>query len=355
MSETLPLFGPGAGGGAPPGHSAVARAVEEVLASAPGPWTAAQIRKHWPSKPAPKPAAVEAALEELTSRGAAARLPGRGGKTLWSRRALDEWLHEARARKLDAVREAAAPMQEKALLAASGWPKVLDVAPVQRLVQQMLDEGVVKAWPGRKPAYWRLSPDETVPETLLEALEGRALNRAEWLRQAKAKLKGVSPERWRQAADGLVADGRVFQYTLRIDGKKVEACARAGQRAAFLELYRPMLERLKEEWRRLGAGEEQILRFLTGGRAPAAELVFGELKRLERDSPPPNPAAVLRERPALRGLTKEEFDRAALELFRQGRIYMARHDHAMRLPEEERRRLVADEAGNYYVSVTSRQ
>lgn len=353
MSQTLPLFSEG--GGSPSGLSPTARGVAEILASSPGPWTVAQIRKQWPSRPAPKPAVVEAALGELSSRGAAHRLPGRGGKTLWSARGLDEWLREGRSRMLEAVRQAQAPVKENELLAASGWPKALDETPAQRQLQQMLAEGVVKAWPGRKPVYWRLSPDETVPEALLEALEGRALSRAEWLRRARAKLRGVSPERWQQAAAGLVAGGRVFQYTLRIDGKKVEACARAGQRAAFLELYRPMLERLKEEWRRLGAGDEQIARFLGGGGAPAAELLFEELKRLERDSPPPNPAAALRERPALRGLTKEEFDRAALELFRQGRIYMARHDHALRLPEEERRRLVADGEGNYYVSVTARQ
>ncbi len=221
------------------------------------------------------------------------------------------------------------------------------------LIAALEQDGALKRWPGKTPRWWRLSPEETVPEALLDALDARAMSRTEWLRAAKAKLKGVAADRWTQAADELIASGRVFQYTLRIDGKKVQACARAEHRAAFLELYRPMIERLKDDWRRLGASEEQIRRFLSGGAEAAAELLWEELKKMESESPPPNPVARLRQRSALRNMTKEEFDRAALELLRQGRIYMAPHDHALRLPEEERRQLVADGRGAFYVSITA--
>jgi hypothetical protein len=353
VNPTLPLF-PNGAGSAPPHIAAMAEQAAALLASPPGAWTAAQLRKQWPARPGPKPAALEAALEELASQGAAHRLPGKGGKVAWSARPLEDWLREARGRMLERIRQAAAPVKEKELLATAGWPKDLDPEPVRRLLPSMAEEGLLKAWPGKTPSYWRLSPEESVPEALLEALGERAMSRAEWLRQAKARCKGASKERWERAAAELIAAGRVCHYTLRIDGKKVEACARAEHRAGLLDLYRPMLERLKEEWRRLGASDEQIGRFLTGGKTEATRLLWEELERLEQESRPPNPVALLRRRPALRGLSKEEFDRAALELLRQGRIYMAPHDHALRLPEQERLGLVADGRGNFYVSITAR-
>lgn len=346
-------------GGGPPGAegwTATASMALSVLQAAPEPLTPAQVRRLWPSRPAPKPAAVEAALGELERSGAAARLPGKAGKPLWSPRPLADWLEEARRRILQRVDESKAPLKEKELLAAAGWPKVLDPGRLAGLLLRLEQEGALKRWPGRTPAWWRLSPEESVPELLLDVLDGLAMSRAEWLRKAKARLKGVDRERWERAAAELVAAGRVFQYTLKIDGRKVQACVRAEHRAALLELYRPMLARLREEWHRLGASEEQIARFLGGEptRPGAARLLLEELKRLEQESPPPNPVEMLRRRPALGGLPKEEFDRAALELLAQGRVYMARHDHAMRLPEEERRQLVADGAGNFYVSITAR-
>ena len=355
MSDSLPLFDGGGAGAAARAATPLADAAERLLASDNGLWTAARLRKQWPSKPLPKQAALEAALEELQQRGKAARLPGKGGKPVWSVLPLEAWLAAARERMLASVRSAAAPLKEKQLLDASGWPKELDPAPARDLIGRLAAEGLLKPWPGKAPAWWRLGPDEVVGETLLEALGARALSRAEWLRAAKARLKGVPAARWQAAVEELVSSMRVFRHTLRIDGKKVEACARAEHRAAFLQLYRPMLDRLIEEWRRLGATEEQIARFLSDVAAPAAELVFAELKELERQSPPPNYVGSLRKRPALARLGKGQFDRAALALLRAGRVYMAPHDHPMRLPEAEREELVSDNQGNFYVSISARR
>ena len=54
------------------------------------------------------------------------------------------------------------------------------------------------------------------------------------------------------------------------------------------------------------------------------------------------------------GLPKAAFDRAAVELMREGQVYMAPHDHALRLPESERDVLVSDGKGNYFVSFSLR-
>lgn len=351
MNSVLPLFSDGAGGGSGTRHAALAA----LLAEAPGLWTAAQIRKQWPSKPAPKPAVIEQALAELEAQGLAHRLPGSRRTALWSARPLDVWLDEAAQRVEETLRTAAAPVPEKKLLAAV-WPKELDPQPLRERLADMERARRLHVWAGKTPAWWRLSPAESVPELLLDTLGSRAMLRTEWLKQAKARLKGVPAGRWAAAAGELVSQGRVLLHTVRIDGKKVEACVRAEHRSALLDVYRPVLERLIEEWRRLGIREEEIRRFLAfePRGAALAEEVFAELLRLERESPPPNPVSRLRRREALQHLSKEQFDAAALELLRKQFVYMAPHDHAMRLTAEERAELVADGAGTYYVSISAR-
>jgi hypothetical protein len=51
---------------------------------------------------------------------------------------------------------------------------------------------------------------------------------------------------------------------------------------------------------------------------------------------------------------KADFDRAVLSLYKDGRVYLDRHDHPLRLSDAERRDLVFDGSGNYYVGITLR-
>jgi len=355
MSGTLPLFSHGDGGGSAPGAPAVAQRVEALLASSPGPWTAAAIRKQWPARPAPKPAVIEAALEELQARRAAHRLPGARGAELWSATPLEGWLEEAERRLMEMVRAAGAPTPEKKLLSAL-WPKGLDPQPLSERLVRLEREGRLRRWPGKTVLWWHLGPEEALGEALLSALGDRAMERARWLREARTRLRGPSAVQWQQAAADLIASGRVVAHAAKIEGKKVEVCAPAEHRAALLDVYRPVLARLVEEWRRLGIRQEEIRRFLAFEPPAAARTdeLLAELRRLERESPPPNPVARLRRRAALQQLSKEEFDRAALDLLRQGRVYMAPHDHPARLAAADREELVTDGAGTFYVSISAR-
>jgi len=51
---------------------------------------------------------------------------------------------------------------------------------------------------------------------------------------------------------------------------------------------------------------------------------------------------------------KVDFDQAVLSLYKDRRVYLDRHDHPMRLTDAERRDLVSDGTGNYYVGITLR-
>jgi hypothetical protein len=54
-------------------------------------------------------------------------------------------------------------------------------------------------------------------------------------------------------------------------------------------------------------------------------------------------------------LEKQLFDRAVLELARQGRLSLHRHDFPSSLSPAERDELVTDGAGAYYVGMALRQ
>ena len=51
---------------------------------------------------------------------------------------------------------------------------------------------------------------------------------------------------------------------------------------------------------------------------------------------------------------KTEFDQAVLSLYKEGRVYLDRHDHPLRLSDADRRDLVFDGTVNYYVGITLR-
>lgn len=116
MNRTLPPSFHCAGGGAAPGAPGVAQGVEALPASSPGRWTAAQIQKKWPARPAPKQALIEAALEDSEAQGVAHRLPGARGAVLWGAAPVKRWLEESERRLMEMVREAGPPAPERALL-----------------------------------------------------------------------------------------------------------------------------------------------------------------------------------------------------------------------------------------------
>ena len=54
------------------------------------------------------------------------------------------------------------------------------------------------------------------------------------------------------------------------------------------------------------------------------------------------------------GKKKAEFDEAVLSLYKRRLVYLDRHDHPLRLSDADRRDLVFDGTGNYYVGITLR-
>jgi hypothetical protein len=62
----------------------------------------------------------------------------------------------------------------------------------------------------------------------------------------------------------------------------------------------------------------------------------------------------IREVRAHSALDKDQFDRLALDLMREGKVSLHHHDHAASLPDPERGQLVVDASGNHYIGIAPR-
>jgi hypothetical protein len=98
---------------------------------------------------------------------------------------------------------------------------------------------------------------------------------------------------------------------------------------------------------------EQTAAGLVDGMLPAPNFERSILDKLKGR---PGGLSLIEVRASLgaRGKAKAEFDQAVLSLYKNHRVYLDRHDHPLRLSDAERRDLVFDGAGNYYVGITLR-
>ena len=103
-----------------------------------------------------------------------------------------------------------------------------------------------------------------------------------------------------------------------------------------------------------GITPEQVPAGLVNGMLPAPNF---EQRILDKLQGKPGGLSLIEVRASLgaqKGKVKAEFDQAVLSLYKSRRVYLDRHDHPLRLSDAERRDLVFDGEGNYYVGITLR-
>ena len=103
----------------------------------------------------------------------------------------------------------------------------------------------------------------------------------------------------------------------------------------------------------VGITREQMAEGLFDGMLSAPNLEHSILDKLQGK---PGGLSLTEVRASLgaQGKAKAAFDQAVLALYKSRRVYLDRHDHPMRLSDAERRDLVFDGTGNYYVGITLR-
>jgi hypothetical protein len=123
--------------------------------------------------------------------------------------------------------------------------------------------------------------------------------------------------------------------------------------AAYLKASKEPSNALAAKLSAEGITWEQRAAGLVDGMRPAPNLENSILDKLKGK---PGGISLIEVRASLgvQGKAKAEFDQAVLSLYKNGRVYLDRHDHPLRLGDAERRDLVFDGAGNYYVGITLR-
>ena len=124
--------------------------------------------------------------------------------------------------------------------------------------------------------------------------------------------------------------------------------------AAYVKALQERSNSLAAKWSPEGISGERIAGGLTDGMLPAPNF---ENRILDKLKGKPGGLSLTEVRVLLgaqKGKAKAEFEQAVLSLYKNRRVYLDRHDHPLRLSDAERRDLVFDGEGNYYVGITLR-
>lgn len=209
-----------------------------------------------------------------------------------------------------------------------GKPAALKAA-FEGLLDKLAADGVIWKWPG-KQGYWDRDPVVHARGVLLEIAAGRPFAEMELARELKARIP-------RCQAKDLIRDA-ISRGELLYAGKP-----------PFLYTKELLLREVLRAFAQSGA--DPGLTRETPAPTGTAQTIARVFEAIEPRTNVLIPVQRLRAAPELRNLTKEEFDRAVLDLFALHRVMLHEHHGPYTLSEPERRELVADGGERYYAGI----
>lgn len=349
---------------------------ENVLAmvkSAPAPLNAAALTKLLLPPHAIGAKDLEPILEEFVAAGALLRLPGKtatGKPQYWDRDPASLRLTELQQE----LQAAEVPLTAQDLVKrVSGKPKAAELAP---LLEELMASGAVFAMPASgakaKPRYWGRPASEYGRQALRQFVEAKGPQEEAKLRKA---LKEFSDDQFRKIVDDGLAAKELFRHPIAGKVKKELLGTRPPSPEPYLGEVAAQLAKIVPRLLAANIGGDELRRYFVqiieaagvpfssanfGGSsatqparaepaASGADLI-GLIRRLE---PGADRGALVGARDLRRAsqLEKNQFDRAVLDLAREGRLSLHRHDYPTSLSPEERDSLISDSQGSYYVGV----
>ncbi|MDX2031437.1 MAG: hypothetical protein SF339_12250 [Blastocatellia bacterium] len=216
---------------------------------------------------------------------------------------------------------------------------------------------------GKHERYWTRRLDEYARITLLAALAGSPVTRAELVKKTDGRLKDFPEDKRRAMLNELVKEGAVRKWPALIGGRSELFSTRAPDSRVY---FQHVLASLR---RKLDLSEDQLIAdvaaLLADLRARAADALpppdpaQAILDAIARLAPPSSPGAVVSTRTLRQAVNeqfpeKAEFDRAVLELAAQEKLAVHYHDFPASLSPGELDELVTDGRGNFYIGVALR-
>lgn len=229
-----------------------------------------------------------------------------------------------------------------------------------------------KPYGGKSERYWTRGHEEYAREAILKALADEPLSRGDLDRKVKAKLRDYSEEKRKQLLNALIKEGAAREWPAPIGGKAKLLSSRPPDAQFYIEqdlmklrkkldlTDKQMLEEaqslLTKLRRKHGIKDEPAVQPEAPQARDFSPLIFDRMARLEPASVNGALVSLTELRRALRPeiTEKDTFDRAILDLARQGRVAVHKHDYPASLSEGELNELVTDGNGKYYIGIALR-
>ncbi|MDB5340834.1 MAG: uncharacterized protein JWN70_6453 [Planctomycetaceae bacterium] len=278
---------------------------------------------------------------------------------------------------LKAAQQAGDPFTANELAGRLQTPVKLSETDVTGILEETVAAGTLHAIPATtakgKPRYWTHGVLELGCRAMVATINTKG---PQTLTNLKKLLKGIGDAQFQQIVDRLREKGSLVAHPPLGTAKQEMLGTRPPSAVPYLQEVGLQLKRIvgllkgahvpSDELRRavvqllteagISFGTSGDTSHLTGSpTAAVAETVdlVGAMKRIEPGAERGALVGARELRRAVR-LPKSEFDHAVLELARQGRLSLHRHDYATSLTQEERDELVTDGDGTFYVGMALR-
>lgn len=320
---------------------------------------------------------LEQVLDELVVAGAlfaVAPKTAKAKRRYWGRdpRAV------ARAAVLEAIANAAEPLPAKKLASQLKTPIKFAELELTQLLNEQAAAGALHVIPGTTakgpPRYWQHDALEFGRREVLKMLDAKG---PQTLANLKKAAKGLDDSRFQQVVQGMIAGSALWRHPpLGKAGKELFGRKPPSPEPYLREIGTQLAKSIaqlveakvpQEDLRRavVQVVEAAGVRFTASssgannGAPPtdaprATRMEGGQLIELMKEiEPGAERGALVASRDLRRAarLEKSQFDECVLDLARQGRLSLHRHDYVASLSPVERDELVTDGNGTYYVGM----
>jgi hypothetical protein len=284
---------------------------------------------------------------------------------------------EACQNVLAVMRSTSEPMAAKPFAKLLTGPHHIPESQLVPILEEFVSLGKLHAFPAKtakgKPRYWDRDLFEFGRQTIRQTLEAKGPQTEAALRKA---LKGLDDAQCSRILKDAFAARELWRHPPVGKSKKELLGNRPPSPAAYLrdvgeqltktvrlllsahvsrdELRRTLVQLIESSGIPFAAPSAPEALRDSGSRTLPGGIDLVALMR--RVDPGADRGALIGSRDLRRaaGIEKPQFDRAVLELARQGRVSLHRHDYPASLSDAERDELVSDGDGGYYVGLALR-
>lgn len=344
-----------------------ARVLTAVM-NAPEPVTASQLIKQLQGEVTVRPNDLAAILEDHVAAGNVFQIPpktAKAGLRYWHRDPYEL----ATSLLIDLIQSTEEPLTAKQLAQRLGGPLKFTERELTPLLQACVAEGKVFVLPAATPRGAPRYACYDLPEfRRRQIVRAASSGTPQTAAQLKKSVRGISNAEFASLLAALLMEHVLYRHPPHGGRKQETFACHPPQPEPYLAMWRAPLTRLVTELTSAGIDRQHLTQAfarlledvglpLSPHLAPRTAAVPDLLNLMRQIEPAADHGALVtfRELRRAAALEKGTFDAAVLDLARQGRLMLHRHDHPAGLTPQEREQLVTDGAGNYYVGAAIRR